>query len=121
MATDNDSTISELRSLARNFVTDRDWIKYHNPKNLSMSIAIEAAELMEHFQFTNSDDTIDASTKAKSSTELADVVLYCLSMADALDIDLSDAIVKKVERNSEKYPVDQVKGNYVKYSELKRE
>ena len=74
---------------------------------------------MEIFQFKDTQDVLKDGDKAKASFELADVILYCFSMADVLDLDLSEAVGKKIVLNSEKYPVDKVKGNYVKYTELK--
>lgn len=120
---DSKTNISTLRQLAQDFVDERDWNKYHNPKDLAISIAIEAAELMELFQWieqrevgkmTEADDKL-----LRIKEELADVMILCLNMANTLDIDLSQAIVEKIEKNKAKYPAEQVRGNYRKYTQLK--
>ena len=120
---DKSTNIYRLRRLAQDFVDERDWGKYHNPKDLSISIAIEAAELMEHFQWIGQGDVgkmIKDTKKSLSITEeLADVMILCLNLANNLDIDVSQAIAEKIEKNKAKYPAEQVKGNYRKYTELK--
>ena len=104
MTYDATITIRDLKSSVHEFVSDRDWHKYHTPKNLSMSIAIEAAELMELFQWRDAwgDSSQDMD---QIRDELADVVIYGLCMANALGIDLSTAIEDKMKRNGMKYPV----------------
>jgi NTP pyrophosphatase (non-canonical NTP hydrolase) len=96
------------------FVDERDWRQFHTPKNLAMSLAIEAAELMEHFQWLTVDESIargrDPSRRGDIADEIADVGCYLLSLANALDIDLSEAIVSKLERNAVKYPVEEFRG-----------
>ena len=120
---DNKTSISKLRQLAQDFVDERDWNKYHNPKDLAISIAIEAAELMELFQWMGQ---IEMEKMAKDDDnllrireELADVMILCLNMGNTLGIDLSQAIVEKIEKNKAKYPAELVKGNYRKYTQLK--
>ena len=117
---DEKTSILQLRKRVEKFVADRDWSKYHNPKNLSMSIAIEASELMELFQWVSEEELDrlmkDAHHFGKLQEELADVIIYCLSLANAADVDVTQAVVKKIDRNEHKYPVDQFKGNYRKYS-----
>lgn len=98
---DEKTTLAELKELMRKFKTERGWQNSHNPKNLSMSIAIEAAELMEHYQWD--DNKIN---EKEVRQELADIITYCLSLADRLNIDISDEVKKKIEHNSEKYPVE---------------
>ena len=98
---DKETTLAELKELMRQFKTERGWQNSHNPRNLSMSIAIEAAELMEHYQW---DDT-DVNEK-EVKAELADIITYCLSLADRLNIDISEEVKKKIEHNSRKYPVE---------------
>lgn len=120
---DSKTNISTLRQLAQDFVDERDWNKYHNPKDLAISIAIEAAELMELFQWIEQRE-VEKMTEAddkllRVKEELADVLILCLNMANTLDIDLSQAIVEKIEKNKAKYPAEQVRGNYRKYTQLK--
>ena len=113
---DETTTVAELRKLIADFVAERDWSQFHSPKNVSMALAIEAAELMEHFQWL----TIEASRKltedpeklAAIGEEIADVVGYSISLANELGIDLSSAIRAKMIKNAEKYPAEQFRGRY---------
>ncbi len=110
--------IQELKDLMAQFVKERDWEKFHSPKNLSMSIAIEAAELMEHFQWAD-EETALKTLKDKESDikdELADIALFLFEFASLYKIDLSDAIVNKLNKNKKKYPTDLVKGKSDKYT-----
>ena len=109
---DSKTSISKLRQLAQDFVDERDWNKYHNPKDLAISIAIEAAELMEIFQWSGQGE-VEAMLEDKDKLlrikeELGDVMILCLNMVNILDIDLSQAIVEKIEKNKAKYPVNRV-------------
>lgn len=101
-ATDATTTIQELKDLIVAFRDERGWQKHHTPKNLVMSIAIEAAELMEHFQW----DGLSDADKQEVADELADVLSYCLSFADALDIDIATAFRNKLEKTRKKFPVE---------------
>lgn len=111
---DAETTVQSLRELVAEFVAERDWQQFHSPKNLAMSISIEAAELMEHFQW----DTVNASREVKDdpekraavAEELADVLSYCLALANTLNIEVSDAMKKKMAKNRLKYPVDRYRG-----------
>lgn len=94
--------------MARKFVDDRGWSKFHKPKDLAMSISIEAAELLEIFQWT--DRCPSGKDGKRAGEELADVILYCASLANALGLDLAEAIEEKIEKNNRKYPVDVVAG-----------
>ena len=94
------------------FQKERDWKKFHTPENLAKSISIEAAELLEHFQWQNEYDENEV------ADELADVLIYCLYMADAMDFDVKEIILNKMGKNALKYPVDKSKGNAKKYTEL---
>jgi NTP pyrophosphatase (non-canonical NTP hydrolase) len=111
-----DETISvgDLRRRVADFVAARDWGRFHTPRNLSVSIALEAAELMEHFQWLTEEQATAALSegqrRAQVADELADVVIYGLSLANALDIDLSDAILGKMARNEDRFPVDRWRG-----------
>ena len=94
------------------FQKERDWKKFHTPENLAKSISIEAAELLEHFQWQKEYDENEV------ADELADVLIYCLYMADAMDFNVKEIILNKMEKNALKYPVDKSKGNAKKYTEL---
>ena len=94
------------------FRNERDWKKFHTPENLSKSICIESAELLEHFQWGKEYDL------GEVSEELADVFIYCIYMADRLNLDLKKIILDKMEKNAIKYPVDKSRGNAKKYTEL---
>lgn len=103
---DEATRVSELKQVMQEFVDQRQWQKFHNAKNLSMSLAIEAGELMEHFQWLTTDEVVQGHGYdiAEVSDELADVVCYALSISNALHIDLSDAIRRKMIKNRGKYP-----------------
>jgi len=115
---DEITTIAELRRLLADFVAQRAWEKYHDPKNLSMSIAIEAAELMEHFQWARSDELMDILSdpqrRAAITDEVADVACYLLGLANALQLDLTSAVEMKIAKNARKYPAEQFRGRYFK-------
>lgn len=100
------------------FRDDRNWKQFHNPKDLAISISLEAAELLEVFQWS-ADDVICESKKDKIKEELADVVNYCILMADACNLDLDEIVQAKIKRNNEKYPVEKAYGSKEKYTELK--
>ncbi len=122
MLSDDETTIKELKGVIKKFRDERNWQKYHTPKNLAESISIEAAELLENFQWKNEEEINellnDSKYKDEIKEELADVFNYCLALSIALDIDLSDALLEKVKINSKKYPVEKTKGKYKKYSKL---
>ena len=100
------------------FRDDRNWKQFHNPKDLAISISLDAAELLEVFQWS-ADDVICENKKDKIREELADVVNYCILMADACGLDLDEIVQAKIKRNNEKYPVEKAYGNKEKYTELK--
>ena len=100
------------------FRDDRNWKQFHNPKDLAISISLEAAELLEVFQWS-ADDVVCESKKDKIKEELADVVNYCILMADACKLDLDEIVQAKIKRNNEKYPVEKAYGSKEKYTELK--
>ena len=113
---DSSTTLADLKKLVADFVGERDWQPFHDPKNLSASIAIEAAELMEHFQWLRSDQlpSIENNPVARAAIEeeLADIVAYVLSFATRMKIDLSSALEAKMRKNAEKYPADKFKGRF---------
>jgi NTP pyrophosphatase (non-canonical NTP hydrolase) len=112
--TDLDTTVARLRQLVEEFVARRDWQQFHTPKNLAMSMAIEAAELMEHFQWLTAEQSRavagDPARLAPIADELADVLAYLLAMANALGIDLSAALAAKMAKNERKYPAERFRG-----------
>lgn len=99
------------------FRDDRNWKQFHNPKDLALSITLEAAELLEIFQWSGT-DTVCESKKDKIREELADVLSYCILMADACGLDMDEIVQEKMVRNGEKYPVEKAKGSSKKYDEL---
>lgn len=96
----------------QDFTKDRDWDQFHHPENLAKSISIEAAELLECFQWSNEFD------QEKVKEELADVLIYCIQMADKLGVDIEEIINKKIDKNELKYPIDKSKGKSDKYNKL---
>lgn len=114
--TDQTTTVSELRSQVAEFVAAREWEPFHTPKNLSMSLAIEAAELMEHFQWISGESTeqLDQQSEelAAVGEELADVISYALALANRLDIDIATTLAAKMQKNAIKYPVEEYRGRY---------
>jgi len=112
------TTVAELRAALAAFVAQRDWQIYHDAKNLSGSILIEAAELLEQFQWVRNDELPallqDPAKRAAIAEELADVTCYVLSLANVLGIDLSSAVLDKIAKNARKYPADKFRGRYHK-------
>lgn len=100
------------------FRDDRNWKQFHNPKDLAISISLEAAELLEVFQWSAS-DTACEDKKDKIKEELADVLNYCVLMADACGLDMDEIVMEKIRKNNEKYPVEKAFGSKEKYTELK--
>jgi NTP pyrophosphatase (non-canonical NTP hydrolase) len=106
---DADTTIQDLRADIHQFNDDRDWHQFHTPKNLAASIAIEAAELLKHFQWTGEPAP---NQSPQLLEELADVMIYCLTLSNVLGIDLSQAVRQKIARNAVKYPADEYRGRF---------
>jgi NTP pyrophosphatase (non-canonical NTP hydrolase) len=119
---DGNTTVSELRAQVLAFARARDWEQFHSPKNLSMALAAEAGELMEHFLWATpeqSQATVqDPAKRAKIADELADVVIYALEFANVTGVDVAAAIAAKMAENARKYPVEKAKGRADKYTEL---
>lgn len=118
----NDQKITSLKTLRnrlRVFAAERDWDQFHTPKNLSMALIAEAAELIEHFQWVDGDRShlLDESTRNPIEEELADILIYLVRIADKLDVDLLDAAERKIAINGTKYPADKVRGSAKKYTE----
>jgi NTP pyrophosphatase (non-canonical NTP hydrolase) len=112
--TDEETTLADLRGRVAAFIAERDWEQFHTPENLSRAIAVEAAELMEHFLWLDGEETaslMDSSERAEAVVdELADVLIYVLSMANTLEIDVSRAILGKLARNERRFPVETWRG-----------
>jgi dCTP diphosphatase len=115
---DQTTTVADLREAVDAFVDARDWHPFHNAKDLAVSIAIEAAELLEEFQWHDAAQVAEASAdpdaRERVRQELADVLIYCLSLSNALAIDLSDAVRDKLVLSGWKYPVEEYRGRYRK-------
>ncbi len=114
------SKIDELRDELRKFAAARNWQQFHSPKNLAMALSVEAAEVLELFQWKTEDETrtLNDADRARAREEIADVFLYLISLADQLDIDLAAAANQKLGANAEKYPVAKSFGTSKKYTEL---
>jgi NTP pyrophosphatase (non-canonical NTP hydrolase) len=116
MTTDTHS-IAVIQAAVREFRDAREWRQFHSPKNLSMSIAIEAAELMEHFQWLTPEQATaltEAGSPARQAVaeELADVLIYCLSLADILECDVAEIVFDKLAKSAQKYPTEQYRGRF---------
>jgi NTP pyrophosphatase (non-canonical NTP hydrolase) len=114
-----DPTIESLTRDLRQFAAERDWEQFHSPKNLAAALSVEAAELLEHFQWLTEDESrnLPADRRAAVAHEAADVLLYLLQLADKLNIDLAVAAADKLALNAGKYPAAQVRGSARKYDE----
>ena len=115
---DESTMLAQLRRLMADFVAERDWETYHDAKNLSMAIAIEAAELMECFQWVRNEElaalTRDADVRAQITDEVADILCFVLALANVLELDLSTAVEQKMAKNAAKYPPETFRGRYFK-------
>jgi dCTP diphosphatase len=111
--------LDDLRARLRAFAQARDWDQFHSPKNLAMALVVEAAELVEQFQWLTEAESaaLPPEKRAAVGDELADVLVYVVRIADRLDIDLLAAVAAKMARNEAKYPPDRVKGSARKYTE----
>jgi NTP pyrophosphatase (non-canonical NTP hydrolase) len=113
---DNATTVAELMTLVNDFVAERHWEKFHDPKNLSCSIAIEAAELMEHFQWLRSEELERVRQNPEQMNEIreeaADIAAYLLSFCTRMGIDLSSALEEKMKKNATKYPAEEFRGRF---------
>ena len=107
----------EAAKKALAFREERDWAQFHNPKDLAISISLGAAELLEVFQWSGQDVTVESKTE-RIKEELADVVIYCIYLADTLGLDMPDAVSSKLDENARKYPAEKARGNARKYTEL---
>jgi dCTP diphosphatase len=116
MAADLKSLIVSLRQFSR----ERDWEQFHSPKNLACALAVEAGELLEHFQWVSDEKSRELPEQVASevAAELADVFLYLLQLSDELGIDLISAAEQKILQNAQKYPIDRSRGSNKKYTQL---
>jgi dCTP diphosphatase len=114
--------IDEIQKSLRDFADERDWNRFHSPKNIAMALAVEAAELLENFQWLTEEESRRLTERTEDyqavREEIADVQIYLLRLADLLGIDLDMAIRDKMVKNAEKYPVALAKGNALKYNRL---
>ena len=114
-----DTFLDQTRDKLREFAKERDWDKFHSPKNLAMALSAEAGELVEHFQWLSESDSfrLDPTTKADVEMEIADVLLYLVRISDRLNVDLPTAVARKLAINQAKYPKERVRGSAKKYTE----
>jgi len=114
------SDIKKLIELIIKFRDERDWKQFHNPKDTSISLVLEANEVLEHFQWKNQSEIEKyiKNNKEQIGEELADVLYWVLLMSNDLNIDINKALIDKIKKNEQKYPVDKAKGKYTKYNEL---
>lgn len=120
--TDSVTTIQQVKERVRAFAREREWEQFHSPKNLSMALAAEAAELMEHFLWCSSADSTavvaEPAKRRNIADELADIVIYAAEFANVTGLDLAAAIEAKMTANAAKYPVEKARGRSAKYTEL---
>jgi dCTP diphosphatase len=120
--TDSATTMADLKTRVLAFVRERDWEQFHTPKNLSMALAAETGELMEHFLWATPEQSraiaAEPAKRAKIADELADVVIYAIEFANMTGLDISAAIEAKMAANAKKYPVGKSRGRSDKYTEL---
>ena len=121
--TDSRTTIGELKRLIQEFVDERDWGKYHNSKDIAIAINVEAGELLELFEWVRENEIPglleDPDKRRHLGEEMADVLILCLNLAAVNGFDVAETVGKKLAMNKAKYPVDLVRGNYRKYTELR--
>ena len=117
---DAQTTIADLKQKVKVFCEKRDWDQFHNPKELAIGLSIEASELLEHFLWLQKGeiDSKLASKREAIEDELADILYFVLRIAQMNDIDLSEALASKLQKNDLKYPVEKSKGKHTKYTEL---
>lgn len=111
-----------LKKAVLDFSRERDWLKYHNPKDLTISISLEASELLEHFQWLTNEEVERSIKDAKEfdeiKFEIADIISYALELSNILEIDVSETVLRKIRDNEKKYPINRTKGHYKKYDKI---
>jgi dCTP diphosphatase len=110
--------IENIANRLKKFAEDRDWGQYHSPKNLAISLAVEAGELLEIFQWLPDNPPYEETVYQKASEEIADILIYAIMFSQKLNIDIEDAMLKKIELNEKKYPIEKAMGSARKYNEL---
>lgn len=115
--------MSEIRKITDKIVKfrdDRDWMQFHDPKNMAVSIILEASELLEHFQWKTQEEVKDYLSRNKEDIqdEIADIALYLFELSDNLGINLTDAMENKLKKNEKKYPIEKARGKHTKYNQL---
>ena len=112
-------SLLNIQEQLRRFAQDRDWNQFHSPKNLSMALSVEVSEILEHFQWLTEQQSQELSPEVlgKVEFELADAFIYILRLADKLEVDLIDAVAKKIAINESKYPAERVQGSAKKYTD----
>jgi len=119
---DSTTNLTELKEAIRKFCEERDWDQYHNPKDLAIGIITEASELLEHFLWKSEKDVAglvnDPAKKEQIEDEMADVLYFLLRLSEKYNIDLSEALMRKIQKNARKYPADKARGSNKKYTEL---
>lgn len=115
--------LEALRSALRAFAAERDWDQFHSPKNISMALSVEVAELVEHFQWLTEAEshTLPPETTEQVAHEIADIQIYLVRLADKLGVDIDAAVTAKLEINERKYPADKARGSAAKYTRYERE
>lgn len=120
---DSTTTTGQLKRLIQQFVDEREWGKYHNSKDVALAINVEAGELLELFEWVREHELPaleqDVEKRRHIGEEMADIIILCLNLANVLGFDVAETVGVKLEKNRRKYPADQVKGNYRKYTELR--
>lgn len=121
--TDSAMNIAELSAALRKFADDRDWNQFHSPKNLSMALTVEVAELVEHFQWLTESESrnLPPETAKQVAEEIADIQIYLVRLADTLSVDIESAVNEKIEANRQKYPADTVRGSADKYTKYAKD
>jgi len=122
MSDKTQDSVSNINQRVRDFCEARDWDKFHSPKNLSMALSVEVAEITEHFQWLSGEEStsLPGEKLKQVETELADTFIYLIRLADKLDVDLLAAAGRKIEANERVYPVEKARGNAKKYTELEK-
>ncbi len=112
--------LDQIKTRLRDFAAARDWEQFHSPKNLAMALIVEAAELVEHFQWLTEEQSqaLPPDKLAEVEQEIADIQIYLIRLADKLGIDMEQAVDAKIELNEKKYPAEKVRGSAAKYSEF---
>ncbi len=117
-STERETTLADLKAAVQQFVRERDWERFHSPKNLAMALAAEAAELMEHFLWDEPGASLARARTEPVADELADILIYAIEFANVAGIDPAAAVGAKLRKNALKYPVEKARGKALKYTEL---